>query len=165
VRVQPDDEILTLSFDGTAAIPAVHQIFLIDETAHVAFDLRAHAEISFATKHSNEKRFTLLVGNADFIRKQQAEAGVAPAHYALLQNYPNPFNPVTQILYTVPQDGQVQLGIYDLQGQRVALLVEERQAAGQHSAVWQAQEHSSGVYFVKLEVGGLVWVRKAVLMK
>jgi hypothetical protein len=59
----------------------------------------------------------------------------------------------------------VQLAIYDLRGQRVALLVDERQAAGQHSAVRQAQEHSSGVYFIRLQAGGLLQVHKAVLMK
>ncbi|MGH7493337.1 MAG: fibronectin type III domain-containing protein [bacterium] len=165
VQSRPDDEILVLNFDGVSAVPAVQQVFLIDEAAPAAFDLRLHGRIEFVAKRSGENRFTLLVGNGDFMREQQAEAGISLTDYTLLQNYPNPFNPATQILYTLPQEAHVQLSIYDVSGQLVALLVDERKAAGQYNAVWRAQEHSSGVYFIQLQAGGSLQVRKAVLMK
>ncbi len=165
VQAHPGEEVFTLSFAGIATLPLTHEVFLLDVAAPTAFDLRRHAKLEFVAKNSGSRRFTLLVGPADFVQAQQAEAGIRPTDYSLLQNFPNPFNPITQIFYALPQDGHVQLAIYDLRGQRVALLVDERQPAGQHSAVWQAQEQSSGVYFIKLQTGGLVQVRKAVLMK
>ena len=46
-----------------------------------------------------------------------SEARVKPLSYGLGQNYPNPFNPVTQIVYQVPESGQVRLVVYNLLGQ------------------------------------------------
>jgi len=88
-----------------------------------------------------------------------------PAHYALSQNYPNPFNATTVIAYTLPVESHVELQIYNVRGQKVATLVDEKQAAGQKSVDWNASELSSGVYFYKLTAGDFSETRRMMLVK
>jgi hypothetical protein len=88
-----------------------------------------------------------------------------PERFRLSQNYPNPFNPETEIQYTLPQNEQVELKVYNVTGAEVAVLVDGRQAAGTHSVRWHAGDLASGVYFCRLRAGGYSDVVKMVLMK
>jgi|GEM_PF-2662513 len=88
-----------------------------------------------------------------------------PEQYALSQNYPNPFNPVTKISYTLPEDSRVQLQIYNVLGQRVDVLVDEYQSAGQYTIRWDAAGLSSGVYFYRLATPEFTKVHKMTYLK
>lgn len=88
-----------------------------------------------------------------------------PSLVDLYPNYPNPFNAQTSITYSLSQTGPVTLAIYNLLGQRVAMLAEGRQEAGEHRVIWEAGACPSGVYFAKLEAGGETKNIKIVLMK
>ncbi|MCH8488134.1 MAG: CHRD domain-containing protein [Candidatus Cyclonatronum sp.] len=85
--------------------------------------------------------------------------------FTLGQNYPNPFNPVTNISYEIPAAGNVQLSVYNLLGQRVALLVNEMQAAGTHTVRFDGSRLSSGVYLYRLETEGMQLTRRMMLVK
>jgi len=100
----------------------------------------------------------------------------APTQFSLHQNYPNPFNPVTTIKYSIPSDvetsypeksGQVMtsLRIYDILGKEVAVLVNERQSAGNYEIKFDGSDLASGVYLYKLQSGSFVQTKKFVLMK
>ena len=73
--------------------------------------------------------------------------------YELKQNYPNPFNPVTNISFSIAKFQDVSLSIYNVLGQKVETLVSDNLGAGEHHVMWNASEHSGGVYFYKLETG------------
>ena len=100
-----------------------------------------------------------------------------PKTHQLQQNYPNPFNPTTTIEYSLSASAHVTLTIFDVSGKQVRQLVHGSQAAGRHSAVWDARDNagklvSSGIYFYRLEVreekesgASFVRVRKMTLMK
>jgi len=75
--------------------------------------------------------------------------------YELAQNYPNPFNPVTNISYTLPAESQVKLSIYNPLGELVETIVNQKQDAGKYDAVWNASNHSSGVYIYTLDAVSL----------
>ena len=97
------------------------------------------------------------------------EAG-APNVVRLEPIYPNPFGDRTQLTYGVPRAGQVRLSVYDLQGRRIATVVNEVQAAGWRSVFWdgrdgRGREVASGAYFARLESGGNVRVRKIVIAR
>ncbi len=77
------------------------------------------------------------------------EPGV-PTEFALDQNYPNPFNPSTTIRYAVPQASPVRLEVFDMLGRLVAVLVDERKAAGAYELVFDASGLPSGAYFYKM---------------
>jgi hypothetical protein len=91
-----------------------------------------------------------------------------PMQYDLAQNYPNPFNPSTTIQYDLPENGNVNLAIYNTLGEQVASLVDTRQEAGSYEINWNAANLASGVYFYRLYVEGVkgfVMTKKMILMK
>jgi hypothetical protein len=73
-----------------------------------------------------------------------------PRSFALYQNFPNPFNPSTSISYDLKSESRVRLTVFNLLGQVVATLVDERLPAGVQKVVWHPTV-SSGVYFYRLE--------------
>jgi hypothetical protein len=89
-----------------------------------------------------------------------------PAVIELSQNYPNPFNPGTTINYKLSAVNDIELGIYNTLGQKVAILVSGRQTAGSYSLEWNAAGFSSGIYYYRLSTGnGLVQTKKLILLK
>ena len=75
-----------------------------------------------------------------------------PIAYMLYQNYPNPFNPSTNIRYALTEDANVSLIVYDILGREVTTLVNNVEAAGYHTIVWNATRSASGVYFLRIRV-------------
>jgi hypothetical protein len=89
----------------------------------------------------------------------------APIAFELLQNYPNPFNPVTSIQYSVGSHQFVSLKVYDALGKEVAVLVNERQPAGNYRVSFEGRNLPSGVYFYKLSAGNFAETRKMLLLR
>ena len=83
------------------------------------------------------------------LQKPDAERPIA---YMLYQNYPNPFNPSTNIRYALTEDANVSLIVYDILGREVTTLVNNVEAAGYHTIVWNATRSASGVYFLRIRV-------------
>jgi photosystem II stability/assembly factor-like uncharacterized protein len=88
-----------------------------------------------------------------------------PTTFSLSQNYPNPFNPSTTIKYGLPKDVKVTLEVYNILGQRVAVLVNEEQQAGYHEVVFQNANLASGVYFYRIQASMFSEIRKMVLVR
>ncbi|MCK4271447.1 T9SS type A sorting domain-containing protein [bacterium] len=76
-----------------------------------------------------------------------------PQKFRLYQNYPNPFNAATTIRYDLPEKSRVQVHIFNVRGQLVERLVDERQGPGHHDIVWDAKNLSSGIYFYQIIAG------------
>ncbi|GAB4374541.1 MAG: hypothetical protein Kow0042_19190 [Calditrichia bacterium] len=92
-----------------------------------------------------------------------------PFIYNLAQNYPNPFNPETRIEYSIAKNGPVQLYVYNMLGQRIATLVDQKQSAGRHTVLWNGRNDqgipvSSGIYFYQIKAGDFSKVKKMVLV-
>ena len=89
-----------------------------------------------------------------------------PEGFALDQNYPNPFNPVTTISFDLPQASDVQIRVFNVLGQEVALLVNRPFRAGtQHQVTFDASMLPSGVYLYSIEAAGFKATRTMVLLK
>jgi Secretion system C-terminal sorting domain len=89
----------------------------------------------------------------------------APVEYALEQNYPNPFNPSTTIKFSVPEATQVTLNIYNVLGEKVAELVNEKLEAGKYSYQWDASQVATGLYIYELRTNNFVSSKKLMLLK
>ncbi|MCH7497791.1 MAG: hypothetical protein IH971_08070 [Candidatus Marinimicrobia bacterium] len=103
----------------------------------------------------------------------------SPERYLLSPNYPNPFNPITRIDYQVPVVSILTLGVYNLLGQEIIRLVEQRaHPPGNFSVVWnghswKGQLMPAGIYLYRLEAlppyvlpgQGIVKTGKMVLLK
>lgn len=88
-----------------------------------------------------------------------------PAGYRLEQNYPNPFNPSTVINFNLSSSSQVLLSVYNIAGQRVAVLAQGAFSSGQHTVEFNAGNLSSGIYIYRLETDHFTAVRKMTLVK
>ncbi len=93
-----------------------------------------------------------------------------PQEFALRQNYPNPFNPTTQIEFTLPEQSDVVLEIYDITGRRVNTLMNDNLSTGTYTVSWDAtnqsgQTVSSGVYIYRLQAGSFVETKRMVFIK
>jgi len=88
-----------------------------------------------------------------------------PTEVSLSNAYPNPFNPVTMLAYDVPSDMVVNMGIYDVRGRLVDELVNGMREQGRYEVTWNADQHSSGVYMIKMTAGSAVKVQKVMLVK
>ncbi|HSD65010.1 MAG TPA: 5'-nucleotidase C-terminal domain-containing protein [Ignavibacteriaceae bacterium] len=89
----------------------------------------------------------------------------SPQDFKLEQNYPNPFNPATTIRYSIPEESFVTLKIYDILGNEVANLVNEKRGPGNYAASFNAAEYVSGVYVYSLRAGSYTETRKMILLK
>jgi hypothetical protein len=98
-------------------------------------------------------------------RDTAVEPGDRPVSFELSQNFPNPFNPTTEISFSLANNSQVNLGVFNLNGQKVATLVDGSMGAGSHSVTFDASGLSSGVYFYTLQANGATETRKMVLTK
>jgi len=93
-----------------------------------------------------------------------------PAVFSLCQNHPNPFNNATTISFSLEKAGPAYLVIYNILGQRLAVLVDDYFPAGWHSAAWDGRDSggrqmAGGIYFYKLVSPGFSAVRKMIYLK
>lgn len=90
---------------------------------------------------------------------------IAPKEFVLSQNYPNPFNPITTINYAIPMDSKVMLVVYNINGEKVAELVNEAQTAGSYNIPFSATGLASGTYIYRLQAGEFMQTKKMILLK
>lgn len=89
----------------------------------------------------------------------------------LVSNYPNPFNPETTIMFTTGNNANIEISIYNIKGQKIKTLANEKMEAGEHQVVWNGTDDngnsvSSGIYFYKMRSDGrYTSTKKMILMK
>lgn len=88
-----------------------------------------------------------------------------PQIFVLEQNYPNPFNAITTIAYQLNKPARVTLKVFNLLGQEVATLVEERKPAGKYTVSFDASGIESGIYFYSFWAGNFGEVKQMTLAK
>jgi photosystem II stability/assembly factor-like uncharacterized protein len=93
-----------------------------------------------------------------------AETG-SPTEFSLAQSYPNPFNPTTVIRYGLPRAASVRMEVFNMIGERVAVLVNEPQTAGYHEVRFNAAGLASGSYVYRIVAGDYAATKKLVLLK
>ncbi|MFA6456711.1 MAG: choice-of-anchor D domain-containing protein [Bacteroidota bacterium] len=93
------------------------------------------------------------------------EYAVSPMEYVLEQNYPNPFNPSTSIRFTIAAEGFVLLKVYDILGNEVSTVINERMSVGEHRVAFNAEHLASGVYVYRLTSGKFTSIKKMTVIK
>ena len=101
----------------------------------------------------------------DLGEDSQSDIADTPAEFVLLSAYPNPFNPEATIAFSLSEAANVNLSVYDVTGRLVATLADGWIEQGLHSAVFDAQELSSGVYFYNLTANNITSTKKMMLLK
>ncbi|MBN1349182.1 choice-of-anchor D domain-containing protein [candidate division KSB1 bacterium] len=167
-----------IEIENIEMLPQNYQIFLVDESAGSAHNVRSDATYQFLTgKQQTQKKFRLIAGNREFMEQRVPELSSVPRKFELAQNYPNPFSesganarPLTVLSYAIPCECNVTLTIYDLIGREIKQLISKRQAAGTYRVFWDATDRDSrrvpsGVYFYKLVAGSEMQVKKLIFAK
>lgn len=88
-----------------------------------------------------------------------------PTAFRLEQNYPNPFNPSTTIKFALPEASDVKLTVYNMLGQRVNTLINNKMTAGFHSVPFDASNLASGMYIYRIEAAAFTSTKKMMLIK
>ncbi len=130
----------------------------LDGSVNHWVDVKAGDTVIVNNKFGDPTNYSSLTG----VKK---ENNLTPEKYTLDQNYPNPFNPSTVIRYSVPKSQLVTLKVYNLLGQEVATLVNNRQNAGNYQVTFNADKLASGIYFYNLNTAGFNATKKMILLK
>lgn len=99
--------------------------------------------------------------------KNTEDAGITK--YTITNAYPNPFNPSTKIKYSIPSEGVVIIKVYDILGNEVKTLVNEKKPVGTYEITWYAEsatgELPSGIYFYRIQAGNFSDTKKLILIR
>lgn len=114
--------------------------------------------------HGNGTYSTYITEYPSAIEDEEA-AGSPIASFTLHPAYPNPFNATTTIRFNLPHAGITELKVYNVLGQEVTTLVDERLSAGEHQVQWTADKVASGTYLVRLNFENYSKTQKVILMK
>ena len=103
---------------------------------------------------------------SDFTGENRLSASVnMPGDFSISAAYPNPFNPTTQMTLALDTQADVSVKVFNMAGQLVDVIAEGQMDKGSYSLTWDAANVSSGVYFIKTEVGSVVQNQKIMLIK
>ena len=157
-----------LSFDGINDIPEIFEVYLIDKERSKFVDLRKQSSYDFQAVKSKSS-FELCVGKKESVDEELKQ--YLPKEYRLAQNYPNPFNPVTMIPFSLPDESEISLIVFNILGQEVRTLYQGKMDAGIHYIPFNSRDQygnrlSSGLYFYRLITDkGHNFVKKMILIK
>ncbi len=90
-----------------------------------------------------------------------------PNKFELKQNYPNPFNPNTTIEFSLANNSDISLRIYDLTGKEITTLFDEFRNAGTYKEIFDASKYglASGIYFYRLNTNEFTKTKPMMLLK
>ena len=149
----------TVPQSDQTTITAVYDLTGVEDGVYEA-DIVFTSNDPYNPREVRSLRIDRVVGLEDISSKN------VPVRFELSQNYPNPFNPVTVIGYQLSAVSEVNLSVYNLIGQKVAVLVNEKQSAGHYQFEWDASEFASGVYFYRLTTDrGFTDTKKLIIIK
>ncbi len=158
--------IFDVELEGERIIRNLDLIFRTDK--NTAYDVVMPVELTDGELNIN---LITVTNNAKLsaLEIRRGEGGLdnakIPSDYFLRQNYPNPFNPVTNIQYGLSKDAHVRINLYNVSGQKVKVLIDERQEAGYYSVDFDAGNLAGGIYFYKIEANDFSQTKKMILVK
>jgi hypothetical protein len=92
------------------------------------------------------------------------EAATLPSEYSLSNNYPNPFNPSTTLSFSLPEESDLKVEVFDITGRKVTTLADEKKKAGDYSILWNADKYPSGIYLCRFRAYGSRHFEKTIKM-
>ncbi len=136
---------------------------------------RHSGRISWKPSYAQKGMHTVTVRAVNAVGSDETSFTVTvkewvPAPIVLRQNYPNPFNAMTVIRFGIRSESRVTLKIYNILGQEIRTLVDDRMPEGMHSVSWDGLDRfgrsvASGLYVYRMKAGSHTKVSKMLLIK
>ncbi len=141
----------------------LQNVFKGQDTVEVNFIVAAASGTPLSSVISIDTIHTMLIN--DIVVTGIKNKSV-PHTFFVDQNYPNPFNPSTTIRFGLQKQGTVNLIVYNILGQQVAVLLHNQvMGAGSHEIRFDASNLASGTYIYRLQAGHNVVNKKMILLK
>jgi glucose/arabinose dehydrogenase len=138
-------KIWSLEYDGLT--PPVNQYLQTLTGSLTSFGVDEQNELYMTSSNGKIYRFSPTVTSV--------EPKLNPSEYSLEQNYPNPFNPSTIIKYSVLEESEVTIKIYDALGKEIDSITTGIQQKGSYQKTWSAKGYASGIYFAQMNAKSL----------
>jgi hypothetical protein len=129
----------TIRVSGIESLPSGCEVLLVNPVSGTPYDLRKNPAYTYETL-TEKMTFKIVVGTSAFVESEIAKD--KPSKFGLSQNYPNPFNPTTVIGFQIAKESVVKLEIFNMLGQKVRTLVNEKLGAANYSKVWDGRDAS-----------------------
>ncbi len=118
----------------------------------------------------NDIRFITDTNDQNNTAVAEDYSDALPNTFTLHQNHPNPFNSGTVIRFALPQNGEEELAVFNLAGQKVTTLVQGTRLAGEYAINWGGhdevgQELATGIYLYRLQTGAQQQTKKLLLLR
>tara|TARA_B100002003_G_scaffold54167_1_gene49552 strand:- start:84 stop:665 length:582 start_codon:yes stop_codon:yes gene_type:complete len=162
------DEPFDMILQRESADMSIQELSLVQLDGNSTLDQLVLGSITSHTKKEHIVEFQYKITSIDHILSSGSmtlEYKPIPKEYTLHQAYPNPFNPTTTLSFALPIESEVSLSIYNIQGREIISLIQSKLDAGYHFVVWNADNHSSGIYFVQMIAGDYIHTQKIMLLK
>jgi FG-GAP repeat/Secretion system C-terminal sorting domain len=163
---------------GSAYIFSYNGVTWIEEQKLLASDGAAYDNFGIATSISGNNIIIGASGNddngnnagsayiySDFTTHIDDSRLLGYNSFILYQNYPNPFNPSTIINYSIPNQSNVILKVYNTLGSEIMTLVSKQQPQGYYKIEFNGSELTSGIYFYRLQSGKYAETKKMIILK
>ena len=126
------------------SLTTTHEYIILDTISKTMARLNDEGPWEFAKSST--------IGLTNKTNKNNYDSPLVPQLFVLYQNYPNPFNGQTKITFDLFEDAQVSLYITDAKGRvQEKILEKEFHNSGIYNFLWEAENLSSGVYFITLQ--------------
>ncbi|MCK4558321.1 MAG: T9SS type A sorting domain-containing protein [Calditrichia bacterium] len=125
------------------------------------FERESQRSISFGEPVSK----IIIDPNEKILSTNNSPVYYIPSQSSLIRLYPNPFNESITITYQIEKVKKVEIIIYDVLGQRVETLLNEKKTTGIHQVDWDGRAYASGIYYCVMNTSGTSDVRKMTLIK
>tara|TARA_Y100000768_G_scaffold350994_1_gene301570 strand:+ start:555 stop:2375 length:1821 start_codon:yes stop_codon:yes gene_type:complete len=153
------------------SLPNEISIAILDVQRRVVFTNIFSRKIIFDNIGRLEYEFKVVVGESGYVDQMIKELlEFIPNNFSLSRNYPNPFNPLTNLDFSIPKRSNVTLRVFNMMGQEVVTLINEKKSYGNYSTSWNGLDSkgvnvSSGVYFAELKTQEARRITKMLLLK
>ena len=141
------------------------QVFFVEGNGTTQVSQAYNAILSDIAPGAYSLRLKQIDFDGTFAYSDIIDVAIYAEAHRLAQSYPNPFNPQTRIEYALPIADHVTLEVFDLLGRSVRILVNQEQAAGVYSVIFDAQDLANGTYVYRLTAGTFTETRSMILMK
>ena len=153
------------------SLPDGVSIAILDVQRRIVFTNIFSRKIIFDKIGGLEYEFKVVVGESGYVDQMIKNLlEFIPNNFSLSKNYPNPFNPVTNLDFSIPKRSNVTLRVFNMMGQEVITLINEKKSYGNYSIAWNGLDNeglnvASGVYFAELRTRNARSITKMLLLK